>query len=229
MNVTERVAVPEGSFLMGSDTGRDDEAPQRSIFVSAFEMALTPVTNQEYGAFLEATEVDPPPWWSDPQFNRPLQPVVGVSWYEAEAYCRWLAAESGWTIRLPTEAEREKATRGGLEGLLFPWGNDRSGGGHASLRGPLEGPEDVAGGAPNGYGLFNLADTVHEWCLDGYNPRYYEDMPSADPCASQDVPRRSARGGSWRHQWVVTPCSARSSLPPEFHYADFGFRWIRPL
>jgi formylglycine-generating enzyme required for sulfatase activity len=224
-----RALVPEGTFLMGSEGRREDEEPQRSISVSAFEMALTPVTNREYGIFLEATGAEPPPWWQDPLFNRPRQPVVGVNWHEARAYCRWISEQSGLEIRLPTEAEREKAARGGVEGRLFPWGDDREGGGHAGLRGPLDRPEDVATTPPNSYGLYNMADTVHEWCLDGYRPHYYRDMPSADPCAPDDVPRRSARGGSWRHQWVVTPCSARSSLPPKFHYSDFGFRWVRVL
>jgi formylglycine-generating enzyme required for sulfatase activity len=214
---------------MGSKGRREDEEPQRSIFVSAFEMARAPVTNREYGIFLEASGAKPSPWWHDPLFNRPRQPVVGVNWHEARAYCLWISEESGFQIRLPTEAEREKAARGGVEGLVFPWGNDRAGGGHSRLRGPLEGPDDVASMPPNGYGLFNMADTVHEWCLDGYRPHYYRDMPSNDPCAHGDVPRRSARGGSWRHQRVVTPCSARSSLPPDFHYSDFGFRWIRVL
>jgi formylglycine-generating enzyme required for sulfatase activity len=214
---------------MGSRGRREDEEPQRRIFVSAFEMAMTPVTNQEYGTFLEATGAEPPRWWHDPVLSRPQQPVVGINWFEAQVYCRWISAETGLEIRLPTEAEREKAARGGLEDLLFPWGNERSGGGHSILRGPLHGPEDVAGTPPNGYGIFNLADTVHEWCLDGYHPQYYRDMPAANPCAPADVARRSARGGSWRHHWVVTPCAARSSLPPEFHYSDFGFRWIRVL
>jgi len=225
-NSLQRKAVPEGTFFMGSHGRRDDEEPERSIFVSEFEMALTPVTNREYAIFLEASQVEPPPWWHDPTFNRPQQPVVGVGWFECGAYCRWISEESGLPARLPTEAEREKAARGGKRGWLFPWGNDRSGGGHSQLRGPLDAPEDVAGTAPNGYGLFNMADTVHEWCLDGYRPDGYRTIASENPCAPADVPRRSARGGSWRHQWVVTPCSARSSLPPEFHYSDFGFRWV---
>jgi formylglycine-generating enzyme required for sulfatase activity len=213
---------------MGSQGRRDNEEPQRLVFVSAFEMALTPVTNDEYGVFLEATGAEPPPWWEHPDFNRPRQPVVGINWYEARAYCGWISEESGLSFRLPTEAEREKAARGGFEGLLFPWGNDPGGGGHSRLRGPLNGPDDVASTHPNRYGLFNLADTVHEWCLDGYRPHFYRDMTSTNPCAPCDVPRRSARGGSWRHQLVVTPCAARSSLPPDFRYSDFGFRWVLP-
>jgi formylglycine-generating enzyme required for sulfatase activity len=70
-----------------------------------------------------------------------------------------------------------------------------------------------------------MADTVHEWCLDAYVPDYYAISPPIDPCATEGE-RRSARGGSWRHAIVVTPCAARSCLPPSFHYADFGFRWI---
>jgi formylglycine-generating enzyme required for sulfatase activity len=222
-----RRLVPEGPFLMGSVDKRDDEEPVRTIFVSAFEIALTAVTCHEYGLYLEATGTEAPPWWEDPSFNRPRQPVVGINWFEAQACCRWLSRESGFEIRLPTEAEREKATRGGRSQSTFPWGNDRAGGGHSRLKGPLEGPPDVAGTPSNGFGLFNMADGVHEWCLDGYHPRFYHEMPAENPCAPANVARRAARGGSWRHQWVVTPCSARSSLPPEFRYSDFGFRWVR--
>ena len=98
-------------------------------------------------------------------------------------------------------------------------------GGHSRLNGPLEGPNDVAVTPPNGYGLFDMADNVHEWCLDAYHQDFYSVSPDRNPCAFGGS-RRAARGGSWRHQIVVTPCSARASLPPSFHYADFGFRWV---
>ncbi len=214
---------------MGSLGRRDDEEPERWIFVSSFEIALTPVTHHEYGFYLEATRSVPPTGWNDPSFNRERQPAVGINWFEARAYCQWLSQESGFDIRLPTEAEREKAARGGRNRGLFPWGDDPAEGGHSRLRGPLAGPEEVAGTPANGFGLFNMADGVHEWCLDGYHPGYYHDMPAENPCGPATVARRSARGGSWRHYWVVTPCSARSSLPPEFRYSDFGFRWVRGL
>ncbi|HEX9724993.1 MAG TPA: SUMF1/EgtB/PvdO family nonheme iron enzyme [Vicinamibacteria bacterium] len=225
----KRVLVPEGSFLMGSRGVRDDEEPEHRVFLSGFEMAATPVTRMEYAIYLQSTGVEPPPWWEDPVFSRPRQPVVGVNWHEAIVYCRWLSEETGLELRLPTEAQREKAARGGRTQRQFPWGDDPAAGGHARLAGPLEGPDDVALTPPNDFGLFNLADNVHEWCLDGYHPGFYEVSPDENPCAPPTSIRRSARGGSWRHQCVVTRCAARSSLPPELHYSDFGFRCVREI
>ncbi len=230
----DRVLVPEGAFLMGSAGRFDNEEPQHNVFVAAVEMATTPVTNADYRAYLKETALDPaleivaPAWLDEPGFDHPDQPVVGVNWHEALAYCDWLAERSGLAIRLPTEAEREKASRGVVEDQLYPWGNTIEGGGHTCLEGPLEAPERVATTPPNGYGLYNVADTVHEWCLDAYHSDFYQVSPSANPCAFGGA-RRAARGGSWRHQIVVTPCAARASLPPHFHYADFGFRWVRDL
>ncbi|HSF16357.1 MAG TPA: SUMF1/EgtB/PvdO family nonheme iron enzyme [Vicinamibacteria bacterium] len=220
-----RVPIPAGTFLMGREGKLDNERPVHRVFVSAFEMAETPVTKRHYRVFLERTGAPPPPFWGEPGFDDPDQPVVGVSWMEARRFCRWLASESGLKIRLPTEAEREKAARGGLEGANFPWGDDPRGG-PARIHGPLERPDRVRSSPPNGYGLYHMGDMVHEWCLDAYRADYYLVSPDRDPCAS-GTPRRSARGGSWRHATIVTPCASRSSLPPSFHYSDFGFRWIR--
>lgn len=224
----ERVLVPEGTFLMGSAGQFDNEEPTHHVFVAAFEMATAPVTNAAYRSYLEETASTAPSALDSPGFDHPDQPVVGVNWYEARAFCDWLSEKSGYAIRLPTEAEREKASRGGVEGQLFPWGDAIEGGGHTRLDGPLRAPERVATTPPNGYGLYNVADTVHEWCLDAYHADFYRVSPSANPCAFGGT-RRAARGGSWRHQIVVTRCAARSSLPADFHYADFGFRWVRDL
>lgn len=221
----ERVAIPAGAFLMGRAGTRDDEEPVHRVVVSAFEMAPTPVTNEQYRLYLDAASAPPPPLFDDPDFAHPEQPVVGTSFEDARRYCRWLSRESGLAIRLPTEAEREKAARGGRDGLTFPWGDDPEGGGHPSIRGPLARPGRVRSTPKNGYGLYHMADTAHEWCLDAYRPDFYPVSPEVDPCA-RGGDRRSARGGSWRHAIVVTPSAARSSLPPSFHYADFGFRWV---
>lgn len=224
----DRVLVPEGSFLMGSTGRRSNEQPVHSVFVAAFEMAVTPVTNAAYRRYLDDSHDEAPPWLDDPAFDADDQPVVGVTWDQARAYCAWLSEVSGLSIRLPTEAEREKAARGGVEGRLFPWGDERDGGGHDRIRGPLPGPEPVRSTPANGYGIYNLADTVHEWCLDAYHEDFYAVSPRCNPCAFGGS-RRVARGGSWRHHIVVTPCSARSSLPPTFQYSDFGFRWVCEL
>jgi formylglycine-generating enzyme required for sulfatase activity len=189
-------------------------------------MAVTPVTNSQYRAYLLATGEEPPPFLDEPGFRELDQPVVGVSFDQATRYCEWLGRETGLAIRLPTEAEREKAARGGLEGAVFPWGDDPESGGHRTIRGPLPGPDRVRSTPPNGNGLYHMGDTVHEWCRDVYVPDYYASAPSMDPCAEGEGERRSARGGSWRHAIVVTACAARSCLPPSFHYADFGFRWV---
>lgn len=210
---------------MGRAGVRDNEEPVHRVYVSPFGMALTPVTNEQYRLYLAATWAEPPPLIDDPDFSHPEQPVVAVSFDDARSYCRWLSRESGLEIRLPTEAEREKASRGGLEGAVFPWGDDAGGGGHRTLEGPLPRPDQVRSTSPNGYGLFHTGDLVHEWCLDAYLPHFYSESPRVDPCATEGE-RRSARGGSWRHAIVVTPCAARSNLPPSFRYADFGFRWV---
>ncbi len=210
---------------MGRAGVRENEEPRHRVWVSAFEMASVPVVNAQYRRFLRASGDDPPPFLDRPGFRALDQPVVGVSYFQALRYCEWLSCESGLPVRLPTEAEREKAARGGIEGAVYPWGNDAAAGGHRTIHGPLPGPDRVRSTKPNGYGLFHMGDTVHEWCLDAYIPSYYAHSPDADPCASGSE-RQSARGGSWRHAIVVTACAQRSSLPPSFHYADFGFRWV---
>jgi formylglycine-generating enzyme required for sulfatase activity len=106
---------------MGRSGVRENEEPVHPVWVSSFQIAVTPVTHEQFRLYLSATEADPPPFFDDPDFAHPEQPVVAVSFDEALAYCRWLSRESGREIRLPTEAEREKASRGGVDGAVFPW------------------------------------------------------------------------------------------------------------
>ena len=121
----EMVEVPAGWFWMGWEEGHSGERPRHRVWTDAFAIARYPVTNRDYAAFLTATRTAPPPWWSDPRFNYSEQPLVGVNWVEAVAFCDWLSAESGPGYRLPTEAEWEKAARGGRDGARFPWGDRR--------------------------------------------------------------------------------------------------------
>ena len=194
----------------------------------SFLLAATQVTNEEYERFLRSTASTSPPFWNDPNFNHPRQPVAGVSWYEASRYCEWLSSQIGRRFRLPTEAEWECAARGGQEQKQFPWGDEPpSSLPSYSLRWQ-NGPEPVAQYAPNTFGLFDIGDNVHEWCRDWYDSNYYAFSPDRNPQGPEQSPtkpaRKASRGGSWRHHIKVARCSARSSIPPEFQYADYGFR-----
>jgi sulfatase modifying factor 1 len=177
-----------------------------------FLLGRTPVTNSEYRAFVESARVVAPPWWNDPAFSSPRQPVVGVTWDDATAYCGWLAETVGGVWRLPKEAEWEFAASGGLLLPRTAWGDDVPAG--EIPEGPLSAPWEVGRGTPNRYGLFDAGTIVHEWCLDW-------DEPPREPR------RRASRGGSWRHHVRWSSPAGRSSLPPDFRYSDYGFRVLR--
>ena len=217
------VAVPAGCFLMGSDADSDNERPAHRVWVDAFQLAACQVTNAEYARFLSATN-HTPPQWNDANFNHPQQPVVAVSWFEAVAFCDWVSQGTGRRFRLPTEAEWERAARGGDEGKLYPWGDAPP----QSLPGYevrwQTGPEQVGRYSPNRFGLYDICENVHEWCSDWYDPGYYAQSPERNPRGPDSGTRRASRGGSWRHHIKVTRCGARSSIPPQFQYADYGFR-----
>jgi sulfatase modifying factor 1 len=221
------VRIPEGWFSMGCENGRDDEKPVHRAWVDAFELAIYQVTNEEYACFLAAMNYPEPPYWDDPSFNHPKMPVVALSWHEAETYCEWLSRATRKPYRLPSEAEWERAARGDAEGSLYSWGDT-----------PPEllpnyagrwrsGPEPVGLYPANAYGLFNMGDNVHEWCADWYDASYYGCALERNPRGPSSGSRRASRGGSWRHHIKVSRIAARSSIPPAFKYADYGFRIAR--
>ena len=223
------VAIPEGWFLMGSDAGQENEQPVHRVWVNAFELAECQVTNAEYAKFLAATKHRAPLHWEDANFSHPEQPVAAPSWFDAVAYCEWLSAATGRCYRLPTEAEWERAARAGAEQKQFPWGDE-----------PPEqllnysarwknGPEPVGQAERNAYGLCDIGANVHEWCADWFAAEYYRASPQHNPQGPEQGQRRSSRGGSWRHQIKVSRCAARASIPPEFQYADYGFRIARDV
>ncbi len=223
-----RCLIPEGVFLMGSDgNGAFDESPAHEVFISAFEMATVPVTNRDYSLFLRKTRSKAPPFWNEAKFSDPGQPVVGLNWYEAENYCKWLSEQTGYKIRLPTEAEWEKAARGGHRGYEYPWGNDPVRSGLSRLKGPLEAPDAVGNTTANGYGLYDMAYNIYEWCMDGYDPDYYGESPEDNPRGSANTEQRAARGESWASEMLIGRCAARSRLAPYFRCNDFGLRWVR--
>jgi formylglycine-generating enzyme required for sulfatase activity len=209
---------------MGCDAGQDNEQPVHRVWIDAFHIATRQVTNHEYGVFLNATGSAAPSSWSDPNFSNPNQPVVAVSWFEAVRYCHWLSEMTHHKFRLPTEAEWERAARGGIEGRLFPWGDEppqtRP---HYAGRWKT-GPEPVGRGEPNTFGIYDICENVHEWCVDWFQADYYLHSPERNPQGPETGIRRASRGGSWRHHIKISRCAARSSIPPEFQYADYGFR-----
>ena len=216
------VRISSGSFAMGSLEGQEDEAPVHDVLVDTFDLAIYPVTRGEYNAFLRATAHPAPRDWSAAEFQPLDYPVVGVSWDDAQAYCGWRGSE-----RLPTEAEWERAARGGIEGQRYPWGDDVPAWIPGNGRGPLSSPWPVTLGAPNGFGLFGIAANVHEWCADWHARDYYATSPSFNPQGPPTGLRRASRGGSWRHAVTISRTSARSKLDPSFRYTDYGFRVAR--
>jgi sulfatase modifying factor 1 len=224
------VRIPAGYFRMGCEQDRDEERPVHRVWVDDFEMAILQVRRRDYGLFLEAAGHAAPPHWDDPAFGDPDQPVVAVSWFEAVAYGDWLSRLTGRRYRLPTEAEWERAARGGQEALLYPWGDEPPHQRAAYLRrwgGDVKGPLPVGQDAPNRYGLHDIGENVHEWCADWFYKDYYARSPERNPPGPEAGERRASRGGSWRHQIKVSRCAARSSIPPQFQYADYGFRVVR--
>lgn len=226
----ECAVIPAGDFVMGCGQGRDEERPAHPVRVGSFAMAIYQVRNRDFEIFMQSTAHPAPPNWGEPHFEDPEYPVVSVSWFEAREYCAWLTSATGRCYRLPTEAEWERAARGGRENRLYPWGDETP-----TLRadyqqrwsGDVRGPLPVGRGAPNPFGIHDLCENVHEWCADWFQPDYYAQSPWNNPQGPAGGERRSSRGGSWRHHIKVSRVAARSSIPPSFQYSDYGFRVVR--
>jgi formylglycine-generating enzyme required for sulfatase activity len=220
------ISIPAGTFLMGSDSGQDVERPVHRVHVDAFSLAETQVTVAEYAEFLADAKAPPPPTWNDAHFNRPDQPVSAVNWFDAIMYCEWLSRLTSDHYRLPTEAEWEYAARGGIEGALFPWGDEPPDSRPNYSERWHRGPEPVRQSPPNDFGIYEMCENVHEWCTDWFDPNYYAVSPDRNPSGPESGTRKSSRGGSWRHHIKISRCFTRSSIPPEFKYADYGFRVV---
>ena len=211
----ETVPIPRGRLVIGEASG------QAAVEIAPFLLGRTPVTNREYSGFLASGRAAPPLWWNDPDFRAPRQPVVGVTWAEAVGYCSWLAETAGGRWRLPTEQEWEFAACGGLAAPRTAWGDSIPPG--EIPEGPLAGPWEAGRGVPNGYGLLDMGTIVHEWCANWREP------DASSHAATTSPRRRASRGGSWRHRIRWTSPAARSSLPPDYRYSDYGFRVLREM
>jgi formylglycine-generating enzyme required for sulfatase activity len=239
----ETILIPAGPFLMGSPPEEnipDEETPQHKLTLPAYRIGKTPVTNAEYAEFIKRDLQQPVPkkagWFlREPPADKLDHPVVGVSWYDARAYCRWLSQETGRTYRLPTEAEWEKAARG-KKGLLYPWGNDwdadnANQGGHDTTHVRAH----ALGISP--YRCYDMVGNVQQWTstLWGSNVRenafpypYQAHDGREDLEADQHLHRvyRIHRGGSFRDDPSRLRCSARGYSDPDSKLRWRGFRVV---
>lgn len=239
----DRVRVAEGPFVMGEDTrGEPDERPRHTRTIPAFDIDRTEVSRDNYERCIAAGRcTSPRPL--DARFRDSRQPIVGVSWFQATAYCAWVGA------RLPTEAEWEKAARGS-DGRTYPWGET-----NPTLRMATFGHDEHVGhpdpvgshpGSPSPVGALDLAGNVWEWVADPYDPYAYREPGVAPTCeralASLDDLRthrvrgftgsnplpstceRVLRGGGWNYGGVGLRSSNRVHHAPSYRLVMSGFR-----
>ncbi len=221
------VRVPAGSFTMGSaaDDGEADsnEKPAHAVQLDAFWLDKFEVTNFQYAACVQTGVCSPSDWVNDTDYNGQTQPVVGVDWNDAFAYCQWAGA------RLPTEAEWEYAARG-PENRLYPWGDTFDAAlvnGSGSIDG-FDRPAPV-GSFPSGaswVGAQDMAGNVWEWVNDWYAADYYAQSPSINPQGPEDGNSKVLRGGSWNNHASLLRAAHRYPLAPDNRYDLIGFRCL---
>lgn len=215
--------VPAGAFLRGGSS-TPDESPASRVFLSAYAIGETPVTNAEYRRFVERTGHRRSPLADDPTFGGDSLPAVAVSWHDAVAYCAWLSSETGRDIGLPTEAQWEKAARG-IDGRVYPWGDGPPSDGMLNI-GHAAGATTPVGafGTTSPYGLLDCLGNVWEWCADWYESDYYRVADQADPLGPAEGSTRTTRGGSWRSDPFRATCSHRCFMHPSVRSDRIGFR-----
>lgn len=248
--VPELIEIPAGVFTMGHDSF-SNASPPHQLHLAAFRIGKYPVTNAEFYEFIDAggyqsekywtkmgwrwLESRPhaaPAFWNDVHFNAERQPVVGVAWYEAVAYCNWLCEKLARNFRLPSEAEWEKAARGSNDTRNFPWG-DRFEMNHANtaelgLRRTTSVDAFPQGASP--YGVFDLAGNVFEWTLSKWGKNWQE-LEFTYPYRADDgrdeiegSGARVMRGGSWFNLYHEAHVSHRARYLAGSRGSNTGFR-----
>ena len=220
------VLIPSGYYTMGSDS--NNESPKHKVWVEPFFIDKYEVTNHQYREFVDSTGHPAPSYFRDSDFNKPDQPVVGVSYYDALSYARWVGK------RLPTEAEWERASRGGMEQKEFPWGNDLpfkkcnyAPKGNKEADG-FEYTAPVGQFLPTNYGIYDMSGNVWEWCEDFYDTEYYKYSPEKNPVGPDSGYSKVLRGGSGMS---INPkylrCASRLELKPFVQDKYYGFRCVQ--
>lgn len=213
------VPIRSAEFEMGS-TDREsgpDEKPAHRVSLGSFRIDRYEVTNEDYMLCVEAKVCSPPERyaWS----GQPKLAVTGVSWYDAEAYCKWISQ------RLPTEAEWEWAASGGNTATRYAWG-DRLAPGDANYGNRSEGPRPVGSYRRNEFGLFDVAGNASEWCQDWYDPNYYKGVVrgARNPSGPASGTHKVKRGGSWKQYDPDLRTKARGFMTPSARDQGIGFR-----
>ncbi|MBM4132499.1 MAG: formylglycine-generating enzyme family protein [Nitrospira sp.] len=235
------VVIPEGEFLMGSNDGAGNERPEHKVWLKRYAIDQYEVTINLYAKFLESAKRGPPPTWDDEAVTSAgNRPAVGLTWPDAEAYCKWVGK------RLPTEAEWEKAARG-TDGRRYPWGHmqpfvdiaNYNRGVWVSdaitlvpVTSGLEGMSVRHGtkeGGKSPYGLFHMAGNAAEWVADWYDREYYQKSPARNPTGPAAGEKRVIRGGSWADVPTGIRATVRISAEPEFQDRTIGVRCAMDL
>jgi len=216
--------VPAGWFSMGQDEGHQSNQPQHQVYLDAFAIDRTEVTKAAFARFVSDTGYRAKGWNDTTLSGRAHEPVVGVAWRDADAFCRWKGR------RLPSEAEWEKAARG-TDGRRYPWGNtwdaDCANTAEMGQQGVLP-----VGSLPDGaspYGALDMAGNAAEWVNDYFAADYYTYSPDHDPTGPNIVTDRGLRGGSWaspsEHAQTFFRDSSHSARPNP----RVGFRCAQSL
>ncbi|HNT53812.1 MAG TPA: SUMF1/EgtB/PvdO family nonheme iron enzyme [Anaerolineaceae bacterium] len=234
------IHIPAGEFRMGSDIQVDkyaayDELRQHPVLLPDYWIGWSPVTNAQYAAYIQAAEGRIPSGWLNgrPPRTKLNHPVVDVKWREAMAFCDWLGQLCGYPVRLPTEAEWEKAARG-TDARIYPWGDPAPDGTRGNFAEKLGngGTTPVGSYSPKGdsfYKCVDMAGNVWEWCADRYDQNYYKNSPLQDPPGPDTGNERVVRGGSYSFSPRNARCASRSKYNPEVRLDDLGFRVVLRL
>jgi formylglycine-generating enzyme required for sulfatase activity len=225
----EWVTIPGGEFWMGSEKGYDNEGPVHRVFVAEFRIARVPITNAQYALFVADVGAGPAPahWRGhQPPPGQENHPVVNVSWYDARKYCEWLSEKVRRAVRLPTEAEWEKAARGDIDRREYPWGDEWSEL-HCNSNELGVGETSPVGLFLNGtspYGCLDMVGNILEWCQSKSAKYPYKANNDREDLGGNDP--RVLRGGSFNFYRTSARCSFHDGYRPDGRYEYFGFRVV---